>query len=226
MREGSTFIDRVKTHEEFAVIIDGFLARAGFTVERQGVERLTKMLRFIEMHPNDDTARFARFQPDGIAANDSIIFYYDYKASTDIEKGPYLQYQQFQQIHHCTLFLFIDPLEAEREKYNKWFGETFSMGDQGKWFFVPISVPTNDLLLWGSKFGKPVDVDGWIALRLYNDPNSQFHDPEAYSKVKNVSGGSGTSFRTFNFKFLKENGYLVRDDDDFKRILIKNVVRA
>lgn len=213
------FESRKGRHDDFSRVIDVFLASAGFMVEHQGVEQFRKALHPFLMQSDSETARFARFQPDGFAASESAVFFFDIKASKDIEKGPYKCYLQFRDLLRCTLFLFVNPCDVEREKYDRLFTPVFASIENKNWFAVPITIPERDLLHFGSKCGKPTDAGGWVTLRYYNNPGSGQYDPARYVAAKGRTDLSGTPFRTFNFDYLVKNKYLVGSMGDFLHIL-------
>jgi hypothetical protein len=215
---------RLEKHENLSQFIDSYLTRLGFEVTRTGIEahRLSLQSSLMKLE-NNETARFARFQPDGLAinVNESIVFYYDVKAAQAIEKGPYLNYLKLAQI--CKVFLFIKPDERTRIKYNSQIARRtreeiiFNTSlKQDFFFFVPLEYPREALLHWGSFYGKPVDVDGFVDLRT-----ARRQDFEGYMDTLHRSGGSGTSFRNFKFAQLKQEGYLIQSDKAFKKVLEK-----
>lgn len=175
------------------------LESRGYEVSENGYEHTHKSIKEILIDRTDSTSTFIRYQPDYFAVkeDDSILF--EPKYSKTIEKGAYKNYIRLRKIG-CKIHIFI--------RYDT------NIHNNGKNEYYIYEVPIQHIQLidgkktmqsWNPKWVKPlVDENGWLAPRLMKNKESEYYNMEKYRKWKRSVRGSGTSFKYFNFKAMRD----------------------
>ena len=179
------FSERIKKGQSWENEVIEILKERGFIVMKHGYEYTHKEIQSILVNCEDFNSKFVRYKPDHIAIKDNHSIFFEPKTGDSIEKDAFIISSKLHEIG-CKVILFIMNKKLEK-------------------FEVPIE---NLLLISGletinsypSHWLKiPVDNEDWISPRILLNKN-----PNLYYQWKQITRGSGTAYRYFDFKNMEK----------------------
>lgn len=185
----SNFNYRINKSKEFEQEVIERFKQFGIEIVPHGLEYTHPELhkKIINYTSDDETSLFIRFQPDRLFTKEEIekTCFVELKYSNTIEKNPFYIYKKLSEIG-CKILICI------KTKYND----------------TKFLIPFEKLNLFKGNeknpYDIPIDNDNWLAPRLLNDKKSSYYNVLKYARFLNKTRGSGTNFRYFNFKEMKE----------------------
>lgn len=160
------------------------LSSVGYEIGRYNIENTAKHFTQNPHYANSDnpSIRFVRYFPDGIASDfkNNCAFFWDAKIGTSIERNAYETYLEFN-VNGREFYLFI------KNGTSIYCTPLLEVCFLNSYTYVSQFREKNRM---------PIDDDGWIAPRLWNEAkylNWKYTHPNA----------SGTPFRYFDFDSMK-----------------------